>query len=474
MKKILSIIFSLFLFVGVLSGCSSNKGGSKDNGDIVTLKWVTVGSGMPSNYDKWEKTINEYLEEKIGVHLEMEVVSWGDWESRRNVIVNTNEDYDILFTNVGTYTGDVTLGAFADITDLVESTTPDLYASIPSDYWDAVKIDGKIYSVPTYKDSSATQYFVLDKTLVDKYSIDTDNLKELADLTEPLTKIKEGENKVPFILNNLGLDVIYSMNYDQMGSGLPAVGVKYDDESRTVVNVFEEKVILDQLELLNQWYKGGIINADAPTLTENPSYRAAFVAQGWSSAARTTWGPQMGVDAIALQFGETIVSNDSVRGSLNAISASSEHPEEALKLLELVNTDTYLRDSLYYGLEGDNFEYVDGKVKRLNTEWPMAGYTQGSFFTVSQLVEEEFNQWDEVKELNDNAKGSVLLGFTFDTTPVEDELANCIEIYNRYRSEVNTGAKAPSQIVKTMVEEMNKAGLQKIIDEAQSQIDKAF
>ena len=144
------------------------------------------------------------------------------------------------------------------------------------------------------------------------------------------------------------------------------------------------------------------------------------------------------------------------------------------KLLELVNTATYLRDSLYYGLEGDNFEYVDGKVKRLNTEWPMAGYTQGSFFTVSQLVEEEFNQWDEVKELNDNAKGSVLLGFTFDTTPVEDELANCIEIYNRYRSEVNTGAKAPSQIVKTMVEEMNKAGLQKIIDEAQSQIDKAF
>ncbi|WP_426350537.1 ABC transporter substrate-binding protein [Alloiococcus sp. CFN-8] len=473
MKKVLSIIFSLFLFVGVLSGCSSNNGDGGADGDIVTLKWVTVGSGMPTNYDQWKEEVNKYLEEKIGVHIEMEVVSWGDWESRRNVIVNTNEDYDILFTNVGTYTNDVALGAFADITELVESESPDLYASIPSDYWDAVKVNGKIYSVPTYKDSSVTQYFIYDKSIVDKYSIDVDSVDELSDLTEPLKKVKEGENINPFILSNTGY-LLYGMNYDQIGSGLPALGVRFDDESRKVVNIFEEEEVLKELNTLHQWYKEGIINADAPTLVENPSYKAVSVAQGWSSAAKTVWGPQLGVEAIAVQYGETIVSNDTVRGSLNAISASSEHPEEALKFLQLLNMDTKLRDAFYFGLEGDNFEYVDGKVKKLNTDWPMAGYTQASFFTVSQTVEEEFNQWDEVKELNENAKGSVLLGFTFDTEPVADELANCIEIYNRYRSEVNTGAKDPAVIVKAMVEEMNKAGMQKIIDEAQAQIDEAF
>lgn len=46
--------------------------------EVVTLKWVAVGSGMPSNYDAWLAQINPYLEEKIGVNIDMEIVSWGD------------------------------------------------------------------------------------------------------------------------------------------------------------------------------------------------------------------------------------------------------------------------------------------------------------------------------------------------------------------------------------------------------------
>ena len=75
--------------------------------DVVTLKWVAVGSGMPSNYDAWLAQINPYLEDKIGVNIDMEVISWGDWDTRRNVIVNTSGEYDILFTNVNTYNNDV-------------------------------------------------------------------------------------------------------------------------------------------------------------------------------------------------------------------------------------------------------------------------------------------------------------------------------------------------------------------------------
>ena len=37
--------------------------------DVVTLKWVAVGSGMPSNYDAWLAQINPYLEDKIGVNI---------------------------------------------------------------------------------------------------------------------------------------------------------------------------------------------------------------------------------------------------------------------------------------------------------------------------------------------------------------------------------------------------------------------
>ena len=94
------------------------------------------------------------------------------------------------------------------------------------------------------------------------------------------------------------------------------------------------------------------------------------------------------------------------------------------ELLQLVNTDSYVRDALYFGLEGDNFTYTeDGKVHKNNNDWTMAGYTQGTFFNVSLLDSETENQWDEVKALNEQAKPSPALGFNFNTAPVADELA---------------------------------------------------
>lgn len=446
---------------------------SETNDEIVTLKWLQVGNGMPSNYDAWQKHINEYLAEKIGVNIDVEVVPWGDWENRRNVIINSGEYFDILFTDGSKYSAAADLGAFLDISELVKTSAPELYDYIPEDYWSATEVGGKLYAVPTYKDSSATQYFVWDKNIVDKYNVDYENQVTFADLTDELKAIEEGEGTAPFVLAKDGTGLIVA-NYDQMGVGLPALGVRFDDETRTVVNVFEQEDVLSQLEVLNQWYEEGIINADASTLAEAPDYRMSFTAQGWSSAAKTTWGPNMGVEAVAAQTGDTIVSNDTVRGSLNAIYAGSKNPEKALEFLQLINMDSYVRDAFYYGLEGENFQYVDGEIEKLNSEWSMAGYTQGTFFNITKLTGTDFNQWDEVKELNANAKPSVLLGFSFDTSNIETELANCRAVYEKYRSELLTGSREPNELVNKLSEELDAAGFQTIMTEAQTQINAMF
>ena len=95
MKKLLAMLIAITMLLGMTVAAASAE-------EVVTLKWVTVGSGMPANYDAWLAKINPYLAEKIGVNIDMEVVSWGDWDNRRNTIVNTNEAYDIIFGNMGT------------------------------------------------------------------------------------------------------------------------------------------------------------------------------------------------------------------------------------------------------------------------------------------------------------------------------------------------------------------------------------
>ena len=449
----------------------SNSESSAGSGEIVNLKWVTIGNGMPTNYDTWISSVNSYIGEKIGVNLEMEVIPWGDWDNRRNIIVSTNEPYDIIFGNGNNYVADINLGAYADITDLLEANMPGLMELMPDKYWDGVRVKDRIYGVPTYKDSSITNYAIWDKELVDEYSLDIKSLISLDSMTETFETLKADKNDYPVYVKNDGLYFIFDV-YDQIGGGTQILGVRFDDKDARVCFTLEEKDIMDQLKIIHEWYEKGIINPDAATLTEGRVYNMWRVAQGWESAGVTSWGPQMGKDVVVQQIEKTILSNETVRGSLNMVSINTKYPEKCLQLLDMVNCDTKLRDLFYYGEEGVNFEYTaDGKVHKINNDWALAGYTQGSFFTVTTRDTDEFNQWDEVKALNEAAESSVMLGFTFDTNAVSDQLANCREIWMRYRSEVMTGVQDPEVVVPKIKEELMKAGWQNVIDEAQRQVD---
>lgn len=477
-KKLVAFGMAAAMVAGTLAGCGSD--GKKEvksnaNGEeIVNLKWVIIGNGMPKNYESWIEKVNDYIGDKINVNLEMEVVPWGDWDNRRNVIISTNEPYDIIFGNGNNYQKDVKLGAYTDITDLLDENMKEFNELMPEKYWDAMKIDGSIYGVPAYKDSSLSNYSIWDKELVDQYNIDYQNLTKIEDLTPTFEMLKEEKNDYPVYIKNDGVYSIFDV-YDQIGAGTQIMGVKYNDSEGKVCFTLEEPEIYSALETFHDWYKKGIINPDAATLAEGRVYNMWRIAQGWESAGETSWGPQMGKEVVVQKWGDTILSNDTVRGSMNMISANTKYPEKCLQLLNLVNTDTKLRDMFYYGEENVNFEYVDvdgtQKVHKVNEDWSMAGYTQGTFFTVTPLETDVNDQWGEIKELNENAVSSVMLGFNFDTAEVESQISNCNEIWLRYKSEVMAGVNDPAKVVPEIKEELMAAGFQDVLDAAQAQVD---
>lgn len=75
--------------------------------------------------------------------------------------------------------------------------------------------------------------------------------------------------------------------------------------------------------------------------------------------------------------------------------------------------------------------------------------------------------------MNEKAEASPVIAVSIDTTEFEDELANCTEIYNRYKSEINTGAVDPETAVPEMMSEMRAAGFDDIVEKVQAQIDAA-
>lgn len=468
----LTVLFTTLLMLFVSCG----KEEAKVNNEVPTLKIITIGGGQPANYDSWVKKVNEYIEPKIGAKVSVEVISWGDWDSKRNVIATSNTPFDILFGNIATYANDVSTGLYLDLSPLLkEKEFKPLYNSMPESIWDGIKINGEIYAVPTYKDSSITQYFVIDSKYAKESNLDLSGQKDLPYFDSLLRRIKKETNKPSLLLNNMGVYQIFN-NYDTFGLPFNVLGVKVDDKDMKVVNMLEQPEIKNDLNFIHKWYKDGIINPDAPVTTQTPKYKPFFIAQGWPLAAKTVWGPQNGTDVDLVQYGPTIISNGSIQGSLNGISASSEYPKKALEFLQLINTDNKLRDMFAYGEETINFDYVqkfgENRVHRNDkNQWPLPAYAQATFFNMSITDDVKENQWNEVKKLNENATPSVLLGFTFNIEPVINEIANVNAIWNKYEADLLNGVNPPKEEVAKIMKEMKAVGLDKIQKEAQKQVN---
>lgn len=489
--KLLSTACVLTLLMSALAACGSKSDTSasdpkasdasktsSSSTDVPTLVWWTIGGQVPNNFDKAVAAMNEYTAEKIGVKVDIKVASWGEWDTKINTIVNTGEPFDIMFTNGSKYNQQVAMGAFADLTDLVQSETPDLYKLIPEKVWDGSKVGGKIYSVPTYKDSSLTQYWVFDHKYVEKYGIDVPNMKTLKDLDKPFHDMKAGEGKSFYPLpmtQSEGLNGFFN-EYDDMALGLAPIGVKADDASRKVVSVLEQPDVMENLKMLHQWYQDGIINPDAPTKPEPDKGKPFMSAQGFPGA-EVSWQVNNGVEKYDMvQNYGPIYTTTTIQGSLNAISANSKYKKEALKYLELVNTDPKLRNMLAFGEEGVDYKKVDGEkvVERTTDTWPLAAYTQGTFFDMATQKDAPADQWEQVKKLNEQAFASSLLGFSMDISNLSTEVANTKAVWDKYRYELLTGASDPEKMVPKIVSELKAAGMDTLMKAAQEQIDAFF
>jgi len=473
MKRIVGINA---LFAALLVACFFALGACNKSNSVPTLIWWQIGSRQQS-FTEDQKVINEYVYSKIGVNVDFRIAGWDASGARFNTLVNTGEYFDILFVDGGSYARFQALGALADITDLVPSVAPELWRIVPSTLWDGARINNRIYAVPTYKDSSVTVFYFWDKYYVDKYDIDlTQTGWPFLDQTFRRIKAGEGPRMNPLVLAR-GYQNTYAFNYyDDLIAGFPPMGVRIDDTERRVVLTIEQPDFLEILRYHRAWFLDGIINQDANLLTETPKGRMFMQAQGWPSTA-AIYAAQQGVETFlpVRAFGP-LYSTSSIQGSMNAVSANSRYKEEALKLLQLVNTDTKLRDMLAYGIEGRHFEYVDvpGRgmaVRQLNPDWSLTNYQQGNFFIITPLENVPATYWDEVRQQNEEATASVMNGFMLDIASIQVDLSNLRVIWDKYQTDMLVGATDIEVILPRVINELRAAGLVRVMAEGQSQVD---
>lgn len=471
MKKIIALLLACIMVVGLFAGC-----GKKDDN---TLVWYYVGNGMPENYESWSKAFNEYVEPKIGMKVEIQCIGWGDWTNVRSVTIQTGDNWDLMFTDAGSYYSDIDLGALADLTPYMDQV-PGLTDLIPQPYFDACKVDGKLYAIPAYKDSSMTDFFVWNKDSVEAYFPGYADAHTLAEAYEGLKAINAATGEIWGVSGSIGS--IDAHSHDSASLGRCGIGINVKTGTEFVA-MYEDEALLSQYRILHQMFNDGLINSDAATRTgEYDGPTVVGTAQGWPSAGVTVWGPSRGEEVVCVQYEDTLVSNGTIMGSMTAINASSDHVLEALKFIELVNTDSYVRDMLGYGEEGVQWEYTEAygekRVHKIEgaPSWSFAAYTQGTFFNWTLTDDVETNYWvEEVQKQNEEAIPSPALGFVVDTSvevngqTVGDHINGFCATITEYFNLFASGTADPDATVAEMMGVLRQADFDAVLAEINRQ-----
>ena len=230
----------------------------------------------------------------------------------------------------------------------------------------------------------------------------------------------------------------------------PCVGVKFDSDSAKAINIYQDEYITKSIK---STYSMG--SFDKCKLSIVPAY---------TSSDKVTTNSIDGT--ITIPINDKLYSCGNISGL--GIANWSKNANYAYDLISLLNTNKELATLLNYGIEGVNYtKNDDGTVKLSNSEDDNY-YNPNCIFSNSKILPTNADY-----PYTDNSKDTVLspiYSFIFDYNKVKSEIIATNKVITKYKSNLFVGKGDYAELSKKFNEDLEKAGVQKIVDEANKQI----
>ncbi|MDQ6418726.1 ABC transporter substrate-binding protein [Paenibacillus sp. LHD-117] len=478
-RKTMLPLAALILAVSLILGACGKSGGNESASESekpVELIWYTIGTPQ-KDVDRVMAEVSKYTKEKIGVTVKMNMIDWGDYTQKLQVMTASGEPMDIMFTSSWAfdYVQNARKGAFLEIGSLLDEYGKGIKETLDPAFLEGSKVDGKNYGVPANKELPAQEVWRFNKDLLDKHGLSIDEVYSLESLEPLLKKIKENEPGTAA----LAVDKNFKpyIPYDFIIENMP-FAVKLDTTDFKVVNVLETPEMKQALATMHKYYKAGYVPTEAATLESLTDLQTTGK---WFTDKATTqpfadnlWSQSYGYPVVSTPQSDSLIYNWSVMGSMQAISANSEYPEKAMEFLNLLNTDPVLRNMVDSGIEGVHFKKTGDNVMENLDEaknYDMPTFSLGNVMLTYLNPTDPENKWEEFKTFNEQGKEAPLLGFNFDPTNVTTELAAVSNVKEEYWSALMTGTVNPDEHLPKAIEKFKAAGLDKVLAEMQRQVD---
>ena len=499
MKRIVSIILALAMLLGMVS--VSTFAVAEEQLEHVTLEWYVSEDEKPGNQDVFA-ALNAYFEEKINTTVNFHFINNSEYSQKVSAILTAGQPVDIVNANSTLpYVNYSNMDSFVALEELLPVYAPQTYAMIPDDFWGAMEINGHIYGIPSYKDSVQMYCLMVNETLANALDMDFSNvvIKNYNDVIPLLYAAYEKRNEVfpedadlpicrtfpdmeqwlPYeTINGLAIvNVPGSENFAGKGSGETVFNKYATDEYRAMCNSIAQ-MIEDGVLPADCWY----YDPDR-VYTAEGKWIIGDVGSGYVSVAKNQYSNDW--DTMMVPYRDKIATTNYLHAAVECVSASSANPERALMVLELINTDPWVATTLRFGTEGDFWVMSDeeGVLSFEGTRNEDPGnrahyYWYGAQFgaVVHSYVPSGYvaNYGELLIAANESAISETNMGFIFDPTPVQNEIAACNGVIGEFETNLKFGF-IPLDDVNSNIDEflakLEANGAQKIIDEAQAQLD---
>lgn len=480
MKNLMTGALAIAILAG-FAGCSKEE--DKANGDIPTLNWY-LRYDEQNDQEEVTAKVNEIAEKEIGCKVNIKRIETGDYNQKLQLELFSGEAVDIchMSPRYGFYSH-VAKKAFLPLDDLIEKYASDTYKDIPERFWDAAKVDGKIYGIPNYQIVGRENGFVALKSLLDKYNFDISKVEKLEDMEPFFEAVKNGEDSNMKIFANASSAYEWGFNhligFDTIGNANYPCVVRNDDKSLKVINQYETDEFMEYCKLMRQWYQKGYIQTQGSNDNLSDLKQQGLVA-AWCDNIPPGYIPNFekqcnGRKVDSKVIDPPFVNTANVIATMNSVGANTKYPEKSVQFINLVdqNVDN-IYNTLCYGIEGKHYNKVgDNRIEKVENSGydPNVSWEFGNNFNAYLFGDQADDVWEETAKVNEEAIVSNLLGFSLNTDAIKTEIASCEAVTTEYLESLAMGAVDPEKTIPELLSKLKAAGSDKIIEEAQKQID---
>lgn len=503
LKSLLTILLALALTLALFSGCGKS-GSTGTTGTPVTVSMALLSfNKIPDDVSKINKAVNDYIAKtypNANVQLDLKLYGIADYGSKVQLAMQGGTPIDIFMPLQ--LSSAIAQNQCADISAYLEKDGKEMTAILKKDFssdpYAILTKEGHIYGVPINKAVVLTPTFIYDKDMLAATGMSLDNVKSIFDLDPIFAKIKELYPDVyPYTAINpnataLAFIMFGAEKVDPLGDS-PFNGMftgSVIGNSNKVVNFYESEEFRKYADLMHSWYVKGympqdISTANAPASDYFKSGRLFSTFGGYADATGgTSIGKMLSTQTSRNVDGKTIGTfyMDTTASSLSmCVSSGSKNVEAAVKFLNILYTDTFVTNTILYGIEGEDYVKVSDHVVNYpkgldaNTVPYTAALTNGVMGSMSLMwnmsSEEDYQNGLKAIAQNTTAERSPYYGFVFDPTNVLNEMTAIQNVVQQYYPGLECGSSDPAVEIPKFVQALKDAGIDKVIAEKQTQLD---